>query len=153
MFSSFWHPVPPTVQAPRPCPPESLFLKCQGTPGKASVCPRQDLFDRGLFGDSRQSWCHWSEAAIYSPPILETFRSSPCARPPHGLMHLSKLVSDSRRLAWSRGLRLKLSLHSVEKHLSTIFFFFWPSMLHGMQDLLSLTRDRTHTPCSGSMDF
>ena len=35
MFSSFWHPVPPTVQAPRPCPPESLFLKCQGTPGKA----------------------------------------------------------------------------------------------------------------------
>ena len=29
------------------------------------------------------------------------------------------------------------------------FFFFWP---RGTQDLSSLTRDGTYTPCSGSME-
>ena len=153
MFSSFWHPMPPMVQAPRPCPPESLFLKCQGTPGQASISPCWDLFDHGLFGDSQQSWCHWSEAAIYSPPIPKAFRSPPCARPLHGLTHLSKLVSDSRRSAWSQGLRLKLSLHSIEKRLSTFFFFL---AIHAGWHAGSSFPDQGSNPyptSSGSMDF
>ena len=31
-------------------------------------------------------------------------------------------------------------------------FFFFLNTLHGMQDLSSLSRDRTHAPCSGSME-
>ena len=33
------------------------------------------------------------------------------------------------------------------------FFFFFKASLQGMWDLISLTRDRTCTPCSGSAEF
>ena len=39
MFSSFGHPVPPTVHAPQPCLPTSLFLRCQGHPGPGLHLP------------------------------------------------------------------------------------------------------------------
>ena len=32
------------------------------------------------------------------------------------------------------------------------FFFFFLAAPHGMWDLSSLTRDRTHAPCSGSAE-
>ena len=34
------------------------------------------------------------------------------------------------------------------------FFFFFPFLIiqQGLQDLISLTRDRTHAPCSGSVE-
>ena len=41
--------------------------------------------------------------------------------------------------------------HFISLSLS-FFFFFFLAMLRGMRDLSSLTRERTHAPCSGSTE-
>ena len=42
------------------------------------------------------------------------------------------------------------SLSLIPTHSHLVFFSFFSAIPSGMQDLSSLTRDRTHTPCSGS---
>lgn len=37
-------------------------------------------------------------------------------------------------------------------HMCSLFFFFGRA-LHSLWNLSTLTRNRTYTPCSGSMDF
>ena len=41
----------------------------------------------------------------------------------------------------------------LNAHLFNRFFFFFLPAPHGMQDLNSLTRDQTCTPCSGAAGF
>lgn len=81
----------PMAQAPHPISPLLCSSNVRGTRGQggtAASAHSQDLFDPCLFGDSQQSWwCHWSEAANYSPPIPESFRS-PHVPGPHGALHV-----------------------------------------------------------------
>ena len=51
------------------------------------------------------------------------------------------------------GIQKQVLFYLVVVHLKIQFFFFFPPLVegvvHGMQDLSSLTKDQTHAPCIG----
>ena len=62
---------------------------------------------------------------------------------------------DAPGAQWERRIQILGELVSQAKEFRLYhftFFFFFLVMLRSMQDLSSLTRDQTQTPCSGSME-
>ena len=94
-------------------------------------------------------WCDWPFVTPQTHAHLLCFhKQRPSSFPGHETLVLFSMWA----FISSPSVKYKLleERDPIDKYI--FFKIFWPHFMYGMQDLGSLIKDRTHTPCFGSVE-